>query len=81
MANFFPFFSLLCFACELLQGRYYKWDTVIDETSPCALDCRAGQRPHLVVRMDDKVIDGTRCRKDSLDMCIDGQCQVSAAYR
>lgn len=31
----------------------------------------------LVVRLSDKVHDGTRCRPGSLDMCIDGKCQVS----
>lgn len=31
----------------------------------------------VVVRLADKVQDGTRCRRGSLDMCIDGICQVS----
>lgn len=27
-----------------------------------------------------RVSDGTRCRPGSLDMCIDGRCQVSLKY-
>ena len=42
----------------------------------CSLVCQSTQRPSLVVKLDDQVVDGTRCSKDSLDMCIDGQCQV-----
>ncbi|XP_046398762.1 ADAMTS-like protein 1 isoform X4 [Ischnura elegans] len=31
--------------------------------------------PPLIVRIASKVLDGTRCRPGSLDMCISGQCQ------
>ena len=30
----------------------------------------------IVVQLAEKVVDGTRCRKDSLDMCIEGKCKV-----
>jgi hypothetical protein len=30
-----------------------------------------------VAQFADHVLDGTRCRKDSLDMCIDGKCKVN----
>lgn len=59
------------------QGRYYEWlPRYNDPTAPCALKCHArGQ--NLVVELAPKVLDGTRCNTDSLDMCISGICQVS----
>lgn len=32
--------------------------------------------PSVVVQLSDRVQDGTRCRPGSLDMCIQGKCQV-----
>ena len=29
------------------------------------------------VKFSDKVVDGTRCRDGSQDVCIDGKCEVS----
>lgn len=59
------------------QGRYYEWlPRYNDPAAPCALKCHArGQ--NLVVELAPKVLDGTRCNTDSLDMCISGICQVS----
>lgn len=59
------------------QGRYYEWlPRYNDPVAPCALKCHArGQS--LVVELAPKVLDGTRCSSDSLDMCISGICQVS----
>lgn len=31
----------------------------------------------VVVQLSPRVLDGTRCRSGSLDMCIQGKCQVS----
>ncbi|KAM6201371.1 ADAMTS-like protein 3 [Rhynchocyon petersi] len=58
------------------QGRYYEWlPRYNDPTAPCALKCHArGQ--NLVVELAPKVLDGTRCNADSLDMCISGICQA-----
>lgn len=47
-----------------------------DPISPCALKCQARGKS-LVVELAPKVLDGTRCKADSLDMCINGICQVS----
>ncbi|ELK18318.1 ADAMTS-like protein 3 [Pteropus alecto] len=57
------------------QGRYYEWlPRHNDPTAPCALKCQArGQ--NVVVELAPKVLDGTRCNTDSLDMCISGICQ------
>lgn len=59
------------------QGHYYEWIPLYnDPAAPCALKCHArGQS--LVVELAPKVLDGTRCNADSLDMCISGICQVS----
>lgn len=59
------------------QGHYYEWVPLYnDPAAPCALKCHArGQS--LVVELAPKVLDGTRCNADSLDMCISGICQVS----
>ncbi|XP_019495772.1 PREDICTED: ADAMTS-like protein 3 [Hipposideros armiger] len=63
------------------QGRYYEWlPRYNDPTAPCALKCHArGQ--NLVVELAPKVLDGTRCNTDSLDMCISGICQVVGCDR
>ncbi|ELW70714.1 ADAMTS-like protein 3 [Tupaia chinensis] len=63
------------------QGRYYEWlPRYNDPAAPCALKCHA--RGHnLVVELAPKVLDGTRCNADSLDMCISGICQAVGCDR
>ncbi|XP_060473503.2 ADAMTS-like protein 3 [Panthera onca] len=63
------------------QGRYYEWlPRYNDPAAPCALKCHArGQ--NLVVELAPKVLDGTRCNTDSLDMCISGICQAVGCDR
>uniref|UniRef100_A0AAY4BE05 ADAMTS-like 3 n=1 Tax=Denticeps clupeoides TaxID=299321 RepID=A0AAY4BE05_9TELE len=57
------------------QGQTYEWIPVTnDPVAPCALKCHARGK-NLVVELAPKVLDGTRCRTDSLDMCINGICQ------
>ena len=58
------------------QGMVYEWIPVPYEPSAaCALRCQARGRS-LTVELAPKVLDGTRCRADALDMCISGVCQV-----
>lgn len=58
------------------QGRYHEWLPVYNHPdNPCALKCRA-KDSGLVVELAPKVLDGTRCYTESLDMCISGACQV-----
>ncbi|GAA6089743.1 ADAMTS-like protein 1 isoform X2 [Tachysurus ichikawai] len=58
------------------QGRYYEWLPVDnDPENPCALKCKA-KGTDLVVELAPKVLDGTRCYTESLDMCISGACQI-----
>ncbi|XP_074090087.1 ADAMTS-like protein 3 isoform X2 [Macrotis lagotis] len=63
------------------QGHYYEWLPIYDDSAaPCALKCQArGQ--NLVVELAPKVLDGTRCNIDSLDMCISGICQAIGCDR
>ncbi|XP_036400255.1 ADAMTS-like protein 3 [Megalops cyprinoides] len=57
------------------QGNTYEWIPVTnDPTAPCALKCQARGKS-LVVELAPKVLDGTRCKTDSFDMCISGICQ------
>jgi len=58
------------------QGQYHEWLPVYnDPDNPCALKCKA-KGLGLVVELAPKVLDGTRCYTESLDMCISGLCQV-----
>ncbi|XP_072516790.1 ADAMTS-like protein 3 isoform X2 [Salminus brasiliensis] len=57
------------------QGQTYEWIPVsYDPVLPCALRCQARGKS-LVVELAPKVLDGTRCKADCLDMCINGICQ------
>ncbi|TMS01963.1 ADAMTS-like protein 1 [Larimichthys crocea] len=58
------------------QGQYHEWLPVYnDPDNPCALRCKA-KGMGLVVELAPKVLDGTRCYTESLDMCISGVCQI-----
>ncbi|XP_026875646.2 ADAMTS-like protein 3 isoform X1 [Electrophorus electricus] len=57
------------------QGQTYEWiPASYDAVLLCALRCQARGKS-LVVELAPKVLDGTRCRAESLDMCINGVCQ------
>uniref|UniRef100_A0A8C5I8H8 ADAMTS like 1 n=1 Tax=Gouania willdenowi TaxID=441366 RepID=A0A8C5I8H8_GOUWI len=58
------------------QGHYHEWLPVYnDPENPCTLKCKA-RSSGLVVELAPKVLDGTRCYTESLDMCISGACQI-----
>ncbi|KAH1168902.1 ADAMTS-like protein 1 isoform X1 [Mauremys mutica] len=58
------------------QGQFYEWLPVSnDPDNPCSLKCQA-KGTTLVVELAPKVLDGTRCYTESLDMCISGLCQI-----
>lgn len=62
------------------QGQYHEWLPVYnDPDNPCALKCKA-KSSGLVVELAPKVLDGTRCYTESLDMCISGVCQVGERF-
>ena len=59
------------------KGIMYNW-TAIEQVKPCALLCQAMENPDIVVKLADKVVDGTRCHDDeSLDICVEGECRVT----
>lgn len=63
------------------QGQYHEWLPVNnDPENPCALKCKA-KGLGLMVELAPKVLDGTRCYTESLDMCISGVCQVEERNR
>uniref|UniRef100_A0A8C4R3H2 ADAMTS-like 3 n=1 Tax=Eptatretus burgeri TaxID=7764 RepID=A0A8C4R3H2_EPTBU len=56
------------------QSRTYQWFPASGNPSrPCALTCLA-QGTGVVAVLAPKVLDGTRCYTNSLDMCISGVC-------
>ncbi|XP_044242835.3 ADAMTS-like protein 1 isoform X2 [Ursus arctos] len=58
------------------HGQFYEWLPVAnDPDNPCSLKCQA-KGTTLVVELAPKVLDGTRCYTESLDMCISGLCQI-----
>ncbi|XP_074186439.1 ADAMTS-like protein 1 isoform X2 [Rhinolophus sinicus] len=58
------------------HGQFYEWLPVSnDPDNPCSLKCQA-KGTTLVVELSPKVLDGTRCYTESLDMCISGLCQI-----
>ncbi|XP_069673465.1 papilin isoform X4 [Periplaneta americana] len=55
------------------EGRYYKWVPYTKAPNSCELNCMPkGERFYF--RHKRKVIDGTRCDEEKLDICVDGQC-------
>lgn len=78
------------FNSQLYEGSLYNWYAYYDDQNPCTLTCKGKSitsdeemldEPVLVmVKLAEKVHDGTRCRPGSLDMCIDGQCKVRQEY-
>ncbi|XP_021914572.1 papilin-like [Zootermopsis nevadensis] len=55
------------------EGRYYKWVPYTKAPNRCELNCMPkGER--FYYRHKRKVIDGTRCDEEKLDICVDGQC-------
>ncbi|XP_023221573.1 A disintegrin and metalloproteinase with thrombospondin motifs 6-like [Centruroides sculpturatus] len=56
------------------RGKYYQWiPFTADQVNSCSLYCQAVGY-NFYVEQAVKVIDGTRCNQDSLDVCINGRC-------
>ncbi len=61
------------------DSRFHEWEPVdnLPRPSMCTLTCRA--KGHNIVQVfSPKVLDGTRCSRNSRDMCINGKCEVSS---
>ncbi len=67
------FVTLIYISFETFQLTLFHWKG--NMMRPCALNCIASGYNFYTERTP-KVVDGTRCFPDSLDMCINGQCRV-----
>lgn len=57
------------------EGVRYTWVPYTKAPNPCELNCMPkGER--FYYRHKAKVIDGTPCNDESLDVCVNGECQV-----
>lgn len=55
------------------DGIFYNWVPYKSAPNPCELNCMPkGER--FYYRHKAKVIDGTRCNDEDLNVCVDGQC-------
>lgn len=48
----------------------------IDPSDPCSLTCTANGL-NFVAKLSPQIIDGTRCKPDSMDVCVAGECLVN----
>ncbi|CAG0888031.1 unnamed protein product [Darwinula stevensoni] len=55
------------------EGKYYTWIPYTKAPNKCELNCMP-QGERFYYRHGRKVIDGTRCDDESLDVCVDGVC-------
>ncbi|XP_037088427.1 papilin-like [Pollicipes pollicipes] len=55
------------------EGRYYKWIPYLKAPNQCELNCQP-QGERFYYRHKRRVIDGTSCGPEGLDVCVDGQC-------
>lgn len=62
----------ICFFFLFCRGKPVHLTTNEDEAIVSATD----EEPSVIVQLSNRVQDGTRCRIGSLDMCIQGRCQV-----
>jgi len=56
------------------RGRYFKWVPIKRSAFQCELTCMP-KGHNFYVKFASKVADGTKCKDDSLDVCIDGKCE------
>ncbi|KAH0628176.1 hypothetical protein JD844_009008 [Phrynosoma platyrhinos] len=56
------------------QKHVQHWQAVIDEEKPCALFCSPNGKDQPIL-VTEKVMDGTSCGHQELDICANGRCQ------
>lgn len=74
MFIFFVFTLRLCICLNIYRGQpaTLASDSENIEHQVYGRD----EEPSVIVQLTNRVQDGTRCRPGSLDMCIQGKCQV-----
>lgn len=50
--------------------------SMVDGDGESESEPNTDEEPSVIVQLSNRVQDGTRCRMGSLDMCIQGKCQV-----
>lgn len=70
---------LNCFRIHSHRGRPAHL-TAPDYTDTDGITGPAEEEASVIVQLTNRVQDGTRCRSGSLDMCIQGKCQVSHSH-
>lgn len=57
------------------EGKLEEWSAYTGEQEdPCELRCVSSNG--VVATLAPQVQDGTRCRRGTLDLCVNGKCQV-----
>ena len=64
-------------------GPGIRWLPKMEETEEgqCKLFCEMKGKKGIYHELLPKVIDGTKCRRDSTDVCVDGRCRVSSPFQ
>ncbi|XP_066977999.1 papilin isoform X19 [Macrobrachium rosenbergii] len=55
------------------EGKYYNWVPYLKAPKKCELNCQP-QGERFYYRHAPKVVDGTPCDTEGLDICVDGRC-------
>ncbi|XP_022094920.1 papilin-like [Acanthaster planci] len=54
-------------------GNFYNWVPYLGADNKCELNCMPKGK-NFYYRLAEKVVDGTRCEADKLDVCVNGEC-------
>ncbi|CAK9305140.1 unnamed protein product [Gordionus sp. m RMFG-2023] len=57
------------------RNQFFNWIPFPNLQNPCSLTCQAKGHEFVVV-FSSKVLDGSRCTNDTLDVCINGKCRL-----
>ncbi|XP_055949336.1 papilin-like [Argiope bruennichi] len=57
-------------------GKYFNWIPYKKGFNECELNCMPKGGDKFYYRHSQAVLDGTRCREDSLDVCVQGVCMA-----
>ena len=76
----FLYFIVVCIIEFVIINFYFRWVPYTKAPNKCELNCMPkGERFYF--RHKRKVIDGTRCDEEKLDICVDGHCMVSTSLK
>ena len=61
------------------EGKTYRWQAVHSKRNPCSLLCTPSDHS-FIAKLQNKVVDGTKCRPRGSDMCVNGTCMVRKLF-